>query len=464
MSRLGVPRWLVVTVVAVAVIPLGSVSQTALDLSVLLTALVYVVVTVFWREHIGARDLSRTALVLAVLLAAYVAFQALDLPDNPFTHPMWKETAPITGAARRSISIDPAASIAGIGALVAPFLLFAVAVTAAREDRSADRLLRALAAFGLIVALYGLFQLFFMPDKQLYFQRRYFFSTLTSVFVNRNTTATFLGITLVVLIGRMAGAGATVNWPSMLTRLTTPGRGGLSRREWGVLVQALPIAVVGLSLLLTESRAGIAASALGVLVLIAALARRRPGLDLEGEPPAGGLRRAVLVGAGIIALVLAVFGGRVLERAQQVSIVEDLRYCLLPSLARAAADNQPFGTGFATFKLAFEPYRDVACGLTGVLERAHNGYMEGLITLGLPFVLVLAVVVLLLGRTFLRGLKQRNRFRWAGATGLAVLAVMLAHSAVDFSLQIHGVAMMAAAVLGALAGLSRGRSAAPGFR
>ncbi|MBB4326856.1 hypothetical protein GGE32_000669, partial [Rhizobium leguminosarum] len=111
-----------------------------------------------------------------------------------------------------------------------------------------------------------------------------------------------------------------------------------------------------------------------------------------------------------------------------------------------------------TFRTVFSAYRDPACGIFGIFDRAHNFYLEGFLGLGILFPITAVLTFSVLARVFWRGLAQRRRLRHYVLLGLAATVLVALHAAVDFSLQIPGFAVFYAAFLSAVVAISLGRS------
>jgi hypothetical protein len=151
--------------------------------------------------------------------------------------------------------------------------------------------------------------------------------------------------------------------------------------------------------------------------------------------------------AVIAALALPLLmGSRALLRAQ-IAGTEDARFCILPGTLAAIRDNGVLGSGLASFGAIFPPYRDPGCGLGTLWDRAHDFFLEGALSLGLMFPLVCAVSLACLLYVWGRGIRTGGQARQATSAGLAITCLVSAHSMVDFSLQVHGIAVFVAAAL-----------------
>jgi O-antigen ligase len=225
--------------------------------------------------------------------------------------------------------------------------------------------------------------------------------------------------------------------------------------RWGSIVAYLVLAFVFfVALMLTQSRAGITSSLAGASLLIGAftyLAMRRKTSQLA----ALGLCALVLSGA---ALLVSVYGGRLMRRVELEGLVDDQRACTFKSTWRAIEDHFWQGTGLGTFQDVFPRYRLPECGLYGHWNMAHNLFLEGTLSLGVGvFALICAVVYVVLLATYARGMRERRRLRFVPLVCLCILVTLTLHSLVDFSLQIPAVAVLACCILGAGAAISVGR-------
>ncbi len=134
-------------------------------------------------------------------------------------------------------------------------------------------------------------------------------------------------------------------------------------------------------------------------------------------------------------------------RSATIAVEADTRFCITPALIQAAVDHLPLGVGLGGFETAFMQYRDPNCGVLGVIDKAHNFYLEGLITMGLVFPVMWLGVVVYLCTAFWRCIVKRRRFRHVGTLGFALLITVILHSAFDFSLQVPGFSIFFAAIL-----------------
>nr|WP_246713399.1 O-antigen ligase family protein [Rhizobium sp. BK619] len=206
------------------------------------------------------------------------------------------------------------------------------------------------------------------------------------------------------------------------------------------------------ALLLTKSRAGIAATILGCLLMAVLLRAYSSGGPAREEQRT--VTPSFLMG-GFILSCIVLFGQGAIIRLTTEKLA-DSRVCTYESVLSGirAGTNFWVGTGFGAFRSAFPPYRSADCGINGIWDRAHNTFLEGTFGLGAIFLVALAGGMWILCRTYLGGMKLRRRFRPFAALGISATFTLLAHSLVDFPLQIPGVNNLFAAVAGIAFGIS----------
>ena len=441
------------SLVILVVLPLASVDPRPLHLFSLAFCVLAAIVLFVRPVPVNARFLFATTVIVAGVLASWIIVQTLDIPGNPFANPIWAQAEEFFGPMPRMISVAPGDSIEAMISVLLPFIVCITGQLLFSSDESAGRLLRVLALAGTAIAVFGLVQFIFFPEQLLFGKKTAYVDSLTAVFINRNTTATFLGVTLLVNVSLAFGHLQSTGLRDFFSAVV----GGKTRmravdRRWTVLYAAASV-LTGIALMLTRSRAGIGSSLLGLTVLLAILAyhggyagRSRHGFSAPQDPVWKRLGR-VLAALLAVALIVSVFAGQAVLRLGVQSTADDGRFCVMPGLLRLLGDNWVVGTGLGTFRDVFPPYLDPECGIIGIWTRAHNVYIEGWINLGLPFVILATFFIISLFYVFLRGISARRRMRFVPALGLSALIIVLAHSALDFSLQIPGFAVFWVAVL-----------------
>lgn len=438
-------------------LPEGSVKSLPLDLLAIPIFLLACLATIVARPAMHHRKIYGIAVALVGVLVIWSLIQAIGIVGNPLANPVWRQASEVLGPMAGSISVVPAETRATIIPVLLPFAVFSSGILLFQSDVSATRLLRIVAISGGVVALFGLIQYEFFPDYILFRKKEFYLHDLTSVLVNRNSMATYLGAALLL--------NAALLYDSLLPAGTARGLGGTVlyrqshlRISWLSMIHGVMVFCTLVALLLTRSRAGTAATFIAFFALAGffVLDGFRRIEQRTGRRSSGSVRfmraMAVLAVSGMVTLIFAFLGGRVIMRADLQGF-EDGRFCTYPSIVQLLTDNWIVGTGLGSFREAYARYQDSRCG-NYLWDRAHSFYLEGWIDLGVVFVPMLLTVVLGLSIIFLSGLRRRKSLRWASATGLAILFLFVLHSIVDFSIQIPGVAVNFAAIMAGVAVIS----------
>jgi len=131
------------------------------------------------------------------------------------------------------------------------------------------------------------------------------------------------------------------------------------------------------------------------------------------------------------------------------------------STLRMIADHPWFGTGLGTFEWSFPAYRSADVSMWGVWDRAHSTPLELASDLGLPLAGLIVVAWLIVLGVLIRGVRIRHRDLIVPVAALTVAILGLAHSLIDFSLQIPGYSIVIFALVGA--GLAQSFSSTNGI-
>lgn len=388
----------------------------------------------------AARRLWRQGLLVGAVLAVWALLQAAPLPFGLLAHPVWDTLADLGIPAGRTISVAPAQTLAALPTLILPFLVFAAMVVLCQERREAVFAWKLLAVVGLALAgLSALLEVAF-PEVRFFSRFEVGRGGFNGIFVNRNTTAAFLGLT----------AFATAGWmllPRAGGARPGPDDDALAALGWRRVVLAALLFLVVVALITTRSRAGVTLALICLSLAGAAVFVLQPA---GGRGRAGGPGPWARAGLALVAgaAVFVVFGDPVVSRMGMEA--EDGRWCAWAVTLQAIAERPLAGFGFATFAEVFPRFRDPDClGTEGAWLRAHSSPLELLAGMGaiggLAMLAALAGLVATLGQ----GVRRRRSLRAIPVFGLGALGFGLFHSAVDFPLQIPGVALYFAALMGA---------------
>ncbi|MCA1661539.1 MAG: O-antigen ligase family protein [Novosphingobium sp.] len=251
---------------------------------------------------------------------------------------------------------------------------------------------------------------------------------LTGFHANRNAQADLL------LIGLLALAAIVAALPRE------------TRRNYAVPAAAIAAVLLGATIL-TASRAGIALLAVGLAGAAIWQARRMTAR--------AGRRRIAAWGAaafaGFAVLAWAAAGNRAIERvAQRFAEGEQARPELWRDTLFAIQQYWPFGSGIGTFVPVFHAAERLEVVDPSVPNRAHNDFLELALEAGLPgIVLALALAGTVVWRLVARWRNAASPDERAQVGfAAAVLALLAAHSLVDYPLRSMALASVAGVVTG----------------
>ncbi|PPJ49396.1 O-antigen ligase domain-containing protein [Rhizobium sp. KAs_5_22] len=461
-SRLERALFFAFVAIAVAgLLPRGSVSIESTNVFASLMLVVTMGAAVLLGAPQRAYGLFCAALSILVVMSLWIFLQTVDLSATGFANPGWPEANSASGRSGGTISVAPADTLSALIQIAAPFVAFMGGLVFCHSEARASSMLRALAISAGIVATLSLVQYLVFPNYLLFWEKRDYLRNFTAVFVNRNTAATFLGFTTVLLSGLLWQSEQEGTLTALFRRLTAEKPVRKSRGTGQVILLLCLLVPTFAGLMLTQSRAGIASTFVAMLFFLTYLVATRQQSSRYASPVRSRQTRSRLIAmaavlAGLIAIGL-VFSGRVILRAE-VGGMDESRLCVAAGILRAISDYPLTGMGFGTFEAGFPAYRSAECSIEGVWDRAHNFYLEGTLGLGAIFLVSLVIAVGALMKSFMTGLRERRKARIYPAMGIAILILAMLHSALDFSLQLPGLALFFAAVLAPLASISLGRT------
>jgi len=437
--------WILFATVAAAPLPFGSTSATAIA---------------FWCVVLGVgliaaslRNLGKLQLLPLVLIAvvagAYCVVLHEQLSDAPWfsvaPDPAWSKASELLNTA-----IAPSLSLAknepwhALGAPLAALLAFATGYIVCAERTHAHTLLQVVAWSGVAYAVLGIALFLIDPTRLLWREKLFYLSSLTGPFINRNTAAVYFGSCLIVcllLFLRDLGAGHHDQRPRLRDLWRLVGADG-RQPSWTLIGGLSRVLVLATALLMTQSRAGVVFSLLG-LVLAFMLFQARVFTGRQHVWLSLGL------GLGLVLAMLQVLGsGSVGMRFDTSGLGDAGRLETYRSTWRLIADHPWLGTGQGTFVWSFPPYRD-GVSIWGIWNRAHNTLFEIAADMGLPLALLVAAAWGLAIGMLIRGIRVRRRDLIIPISALAIVLVSVAHTLIDFSLQIPGYSIVAFAILGA---------------
>ena len=384
---------------------------------------------------VAVREL-RLPIALFVAVALWAVVQDATWTPSSLHHPIWAMTAdalnaPVDG----SISVNRNATTLALLRLITSASVFWLAVQLCRNTTRATSFIITIVTIVAAYCAYGVVDLATLKSENTIGP-----SFLTSTFINHNHFAAYGGI------GLVAGCGQILN----IFRGTLGTRGGSLRFKIATLIETaahnagpflLAAFVIFVAVLLTGSRGGITATALGVASLALLMLGRRKVKSSER-------RLALILGIIVIAAILMFFGDNLAFALAEKGLSDRSRMAVYMITLRSILDAPLLGYGYGTFADVFPMIRDQSVSVLGSWEQAHDTYLEIFQGLGVVFgsMLMLSVAILV-AQCCKAAMTRREAMIPAVATSVGLLLGI--HSLVDFSLQIQAVTLTFMAVLGA---------------
>jgi hypothetical protein len=431
-----VATWILAAIVAAAPLPYGLTDLSSLSGFVAAIGLALVTCT-------PKLELREDWLLLGAassILAIYSVVLAQNLSSNFLfglrPDDVWGRVAVLLGDDSASMSVVKGQPFFALGNVLACSGAATCAFFVARDKRNADQLIRTVAWSGLFYAVYGIWSYLYDPTAVLWRQKVFYRTVLNGTFPNRNTAAIYFGVCAIVwlllIIRRAQGLRSQVRGHGLL--------GGL-QRDLRLAIRCLAFSVCLLAAMLTGSRAGVGISLLGITGAAILTLRQAFGTwRFRWQVPA-------LLVVGVCCSFL-VFGGQVSERINEHGVTGGGRWQAYSSTMKMISDHPIFGTGLGTFPSIFPRYRSGNVSIWGIWDRAHSTPLELAAEGGIPLLAVVSAAWVV-GLTLLfRGSLRRRQGAIYPIAGLVCGSVALVHSAVDFSLQVPGFAVVVMVLLG----------------
>ena len=320
----------------------------------------------------------------------------------------------------RALSLDPYATRLVLVQVIALLIYFVATLIFTDTPRRLRTMVRTITIFGFLLAMFGLTQSFTTDGTRVYWFRQLSQSTAFGPFINRHHFAGYMELAIALPLGLLF-SGAIESYKRPL--------------------YAFVVMMMGVALILTNSRGGIISLAAEILFLAVVAT---PGLRRGERLPRAQRIRSALLRAGLaFGLIAVLIGGTIAVGGSDVFT----RLVGTPNAADPTTGRAHFwsvtldvikayplvGSGLGSFSVIYTRY-DSRNGVFR-LEQAHNDYLQTLADGGLlGGILGIAFLVILFGQGFARR-ETDDKFRRGVATGaLAGCFAVLIHSFFDFTL------------------------------
>lgn len=382
-------------------------------------------------------------LYLTCIPIAWSLLQFSNLAPLNWTHPFWQLAGEhLPQPVEPHISLTPSETATALMKLCSYLLVFFISLQFNRNSIHAALTLKSIAYAGLAYAVYGLVIYLGQYNTLLWFDAWAPMNAVNSTFVNRNSYATYAGLTL------LSGL------PLLFEKIQSCFQYGLNSHygrqyffEHALVRGWLPlllIIIITTALLLSQSRGGFSSTAISVLAFFITLL----------------LSRKIKNNAAIMALLVVITavswgtlsqsGDKLVERLDSTALENEERFLVYDILSKANVENRWLGVGYGSFYRSFRLYRDET--IAGYFDMAHNTYLENIFELGLLQASALFIGIFWTALICLRGVWVRRKHWIYPAIGFSASLLVGAHALVDFSLQIPAVAFTYALIMGTAVG------------
>lgn len=295
------------------------------------------------------------------------------------------------------------------------------------DSRRADFLLRTVIFSACVLGLIGLVAMLMSVEEIRPFVQG---NALTAFFINKNTTATYLGSAFLAALALLC---------SRATKRLREGRPFFranrdAKGDFSLVFSAL---VLVLLLPLTLSRAGVALTA---LLAVGAVGSKLP---LRGRT----LGAAAVACVILLAFVFAFSGEAWHLRQTRLNVDADARWSAYGLIWRAILERPLMGYGLGSFASSFPQFRDETLEVGESFNIGHSTPLELAFEGGLPLAFFVVAFSALLAVVLLRAVIRRPGDPYVLAALLVGLLGAL-HSSVDFSLQVPGYLIVCLAIVG----------------
>ena len=371
--------------------------------------------------------------VLAFLLLV-LCLQRLLHGDTAF----WQQVHDITGhAPYATVLHDHAAWLQGLGRLLLFVIVFIIALCVGASESSVRLFLQTLLYSGtLFVAL----TFFYANNNDVPANTRYFYH---HGFVNPNNAAAYLGLMWLLSLAQALRFFKLPLHPNrrmfidLLDQLTI---GTILKGGFLLFATLLTLA----ALLSTGSRGGILASLFcGACMCLMVLSK----INLRSTIRKIIIALALIAMGSVMVWSFINFGEAITSKLSTDGFSSNTRLDIYAAVLPMIADHPLLGAGLGSFPAMFQLYRPETISADGIIDKAHNSYLEFASEMGLPAFFVLMLALAWAGFTLYCGIRSRKERYVVPLFGFSAWLLATLYSLVDFPLQIPGLCALFLAIV-----------------
>jgi|GEM_PF-4448497 len=434
LSRLDVAAISIAVILSIGCLAKGAVYDSVVALLLLLSLpALYLAASGARTVHTGLKTVGLRFLVGVTLI---LVLQQL-LPSSGGSGDLWQQVQALTAHDAGSFALyDKSAWMQGIGRLLLFISIFTSSLFIGSSESSTRLFLQAL----LLSGTFCLALTFFIATDNGVPSTT--FNSYTHGFVNPNSASGYLGVMLLLA---MAQSVRFFKIPVKTFRkifiYLIDQLNIVAIMKGCLLLFALLLSLAGL--FMTGSRGGIlltlACAALFSFIIM---------MKLQLQPR---IRQTIIVATmvvmgGILVWSFTNFGQVALDKLNTSGLNSNSRFDIITAVAPMIADHPLLGVGLGSFPDVFQQYRPTNVSSDGIIDKAHNSYMEFAAEMGIPALLMLLAALGWMGRRLYEGVKQREERYVLPALGLAIWLYAALYSLIDFPLQIPGLAALFIAI------------------
>ena len=397
------------------------------------------------RHQVGLEQVRIPAICFSITVL-WIFIQIGTFTPNALHHPLWQIAGNLLHRdVPGSITINRDLTYWTLIRLLTCGCVFWLTLQTCHSKTRAIALLSILAISGTLYAIYGILALEFTPHSMLWMDKPAYIGSVTSTFVNRNSFATFAGLCLLISIGLYINSASELV-ANFKTADKRPFVALMASMTNGGGIWLIAASILSASLVLTGSRAGVV-STMGAIVFRFSLTR------FQKYRNSSFIFSASLIMAATFCIAIAIFGDYLSMRLQEIWLNGYDRLAVY-NLTLTSIFNAPWlGYGYGTFSQIFPMYRDTSIVPVGIWDRAHDTYLEIFQGIGIPVAIIFLSGLLILIIKCLQATLSSRRATAVEITTLSASALVFMHTFVDFSIQMHGIAVFWTSLLAA--GVSR---------
>ncbi|MBY0429209.1 MAG: O-antigen ligase family protein [Alphaproteobacteria bacterium] len=384
----------------------------------------------YWPKRI------KIALVLFALVLCWGFLQTQSFMPEAWHHPLWQDASKALGTPiQGSIALWRDEAFFSLNRLTTYIIAGLLAYILAGDPARAKLMLEGLWYSGIALCFYGYLNVITGNTKVLWIDKTQYENDLTSTFVSKNHFAIYA---VMVMLSGMALLYQS--WRNALRNIQAKQmlKAFLRWLQENAFFQVFLILYVFGAIILSHCRSGLILGLIGTATFFI-------GYQIYSK----NWKRALTLAAisFCFSAVIIIIAEQSSEHFAHLFIDQSAgdRLSVYKMCLAAISENPLFGYGLGSFQAVYRLYNH---SVTWSFNRAHSDTLESLVDLGVPFGLMLWAAVALLFSGLAHGILTRRRHGLFPALGIAASVVVIAHSSIDFSLQIPGVAMPFAMLLG----------------